>query len=44
MGSNGYRSADKNGEWLTMRGVAAQLGVSHRQIRKLIKAGVLVSE
>jgi hypothetical protein len=41
MGSNGYRSTDKNGEWLTMRDAAAQLGVSHHQIRKLIKGGVL---
>jgi hypothetical protein len=41
---HGYRSADKNGEWLTMRDAAAKLGVSHHQIRKLIKAGVLVSE
>jgi hypothetical protein len=43
-GIHGYRSADKNGEWLTLRDAAAQLGVSHHQIRKLIKAGVLVSE
>jgi hypothetical protein len=27
-----------------MRDAAAKLGVSHHQIRKLIKAGVLVSE
>ena len=43
-GIHGYRSADKNGEWLTMRDAAAKLGVSHHQIRKLIKVGVLVSE
>jgi DNA invertase Pin-like site-specific DNA recombinase len=43
-GIHGYRSADKNGEWLTLRDAAAKLGVSHHQIRKLIKAGVLVSE
>ena len=43
-GIHGYRSADKDGEWLTMRDAAAKLGVSHHQIRKLIKAGVLVSE
>jgi DNA invertase Pin-like site-specific DNA recombinase len=43
-GIHGYRSADKNGEWLTMRDAAAKLGVSHHQIRKLIKAGILVSE
>lgn len=43
-GIHGYRSADKDGEWLTMRDAAAKLGVSHHQIRKLIEAGVLVSE
>ena len=43
-GIHGYRSADKNGEWLTLRDAAAKLGVSHHQIRKLIKVGVLVSE
>jgi hypothetical protein len=43
-GIHGYRSADKNGEWLTLRDAAAKLGVSHHQIRKLIKAGALVSE
>jgi DNA invertase Pin-like site-specific DNA recombinase len=43
-GIHGYRSADKDGEWLTMRDAAAKLGVSHHQIRKLIKAGILISE
>jgi hypothetical protein len=43
-GIHGYRPAEKNGEWLTMRDAAAKLGVSHHQIRKLIKAGVLASE
>ena len=43
-GIHGYLSADKNGEWLTMRDAAAKLGVSHHQVRKLIKAGLLVSE
>ena len=43
-GIHGYRSAEKDGEWLTMREAAAKLGVSHHQVRKLIKAGVLVSE
>ena len=32
------------GGWLTSRDAAAKLGVSDRQIRKLIKTGVLVSE
>ena len=43
-GIHGYRSADKNSEWLTLRDAAAKLGVSHHQVRKLIKAGVLASE
>ncbi len=43
-GINGYRSAEKNGQWLTLRDAAAKLGVSHHQIRKLIKAGILTSE
>ena len=43
-GIHGYRSADKNSEWLTMSDAATQLGVSHHQVRKLIKAGVLISE
>lgn len=43
-GIHGYLSAEKNGEWLTMRDAAAKLGVSHHQIRKLIKAGVLASQ
>jgi len=42
-GIHGYLSADKNGEWLTLRDAAAKLGVSHHQVRKLIHAGVLVS-
>ena len=43
-GIHGYRSAEKNGEWLTLRDAAAKLTVSHHQIRKLIKAGILKSE
>jgi hypothetical protein len=42
-GIHGYLSAEKNGEWLTMRDAAAKLGVSHHQVRKLIKAGILAS-
>ena len=42
-GIHGYLSAEKNGEWLTMRDAAAKLGVSHHQVRKLIKAGILMS-
>jgi DNA invertase Pin-like site-specific DNA recombinase len=37
-------SADTNGEWLTLSDAAAKLGVSHHQIRKLIKAGILTSQ
>ena len=43
-GIHGYRSAEKDGEWLTLRDAAAKLGVSHHQVRKLIVAGVLKSE
>ncbi len=39
-----YKSADKNGEWLTMSEAAAKLGVSNHQIRRLIKEGVLPAE
>ena len=42
-GIHGYLSAEKNGEWLTMRDAAAKLGVSHHQARKLIKAGIVAS-
>jgi DNA invertase Pin-like site-specific DNA recombinase len=41
---HGYRSADKNGEWLTLRDAATKLGVSHHQVRKLVKAGICSSE
>jgi DNA invertase Pin-like site-specific DNA recombinase len=43
-GIHGYRSADKNGEWLTLRDAATKLGVNHHQVRKLIKAGICSSE
>ena len=39
-----YRSAEKNGEWLTMRDAANLLGVSNHAIRRLIKDGVLAAE
>ena len=42
-GIHGYLSAEKNGDWLTMSDAAAKLGVSHHQVRKLIKAGVLAT-
>jgi excisionase family DNA binding protein len=43
-GIHAYRSAHKNGEWLTMSEAAATLGVSNHQIRRLIKQGILAAE
>ena len=40
-GIRAYLSAEKDGEWLTMRDAAAALGVSSYMIRRLIKTGVL---
>ena len=40
-GIHAYLSAEKDGEWLTMRDAATALGVSSYMIRRLIKAGVL---
>jgi len=40
----GYRSAEKSGEWLTLTEAAKKLGVSPHRIRRLIKAGVLPTE
>ena len=40
----GYRSAEKNGEWLTLSEAAAKLGVSHHRMRALVKAGVVIAE
>ena len=42
-GIHGYLSAEKNGEWLTLRDAATRLGVSPHQVRKLITAGILAS-
>ncbi len=42
-GIHGYLSAEKDGEWLTLRDAATRLGVSSHQVRKLIKAGILAS-
>ena len=39
-----YRSAEKNGAWLTMSEAAAKLGVTNHVIRRLIKAGILAAE
>ncbi len=43
-GIHAYRSAEKNGEWLTMSEAAAKLGVTNHRIRRLIKDGVLQAE
>jgi len=43
-GIHAYRSAEKNGEWLTMSEAATTLGVTHHRIRKLIQAGILPAE
>ena len=43
-GIRAYRSAEKNGEWLTMSEAATTLGVSRHRIRRLIKDAVLPAE
>lgn len=43
-GIHAYRSAEKNGEWLTMSEAAVKLGVSNHQIRRLIKQGILAAD
>lgn len=43
-GLHAYRSADKDGAWLTMREAAAKLGVTSHVIRRLIKDGILHAE
>jgi excisionase family DNA binding protein len=43
-GIHAYRSAEKNGEWLTMTEAATTLGVTHHRIRRLIKGGILPAE
>jgi len=39
-----YRSAHKDGQWLTMSEAAAKLGVNNHRIRRLIKDGLLPAE
>jgi DNA invertase Pin-like site-specific DNA recombinase len=39
-----YKSAEKDGTWLTLREAAQQCGVTSHRIRKLIKAGLLRAE
>ena len=43
-GIHAYRSAEKDGEWLTMTEAAKALGVTNHTIRRLIKTGVLPAE
>jgi excisionase family DNA binding protein len=43
-GIHAYRSAEKNGEWLTMSEAATTLGVSRHRIRRLIKNGILPAD
>jgi excisionase family DNA binding protein len=43
-GIHAYRSAEKNGEWLTMSEAATRLRVTHHRIRRLIKGGILPAE
>jgi excisionase family DNA binding protein len=43
-GIHAYRSAEKDGEWLTMTEAATALGVTNHAIRRLVKMGVLPAE
>ena len=43
-GMHAFRSAEKGGEWLTMREAAAKLSVTSHVIRRLIQDGVLPAE
>lgn len=43
-GIHAYRSAEKNGEWLTMSEAASALGVTNHVIRRLIREGILPAE
>lgn len=43
-GIHAYRSAEKNGEWLTMSEAATTLRVTNHVIRRLIKDGILAAE
>jgi len=40
-GIHAYKSAEKDGAWLTLREAAARRGVTSHRLRKLIKAGIL---
>src|SRR3546814_20118400 len=41
---HGYRSAEKNGEWLTLTEAAKKLGVTAHRVRRPIQEGVLPTE
>ena len=43
-GIHAYRSAVKNGEWLTMSEAAKVLGITHHAVRRLIRDRVLAAE
>ena len=43
-GIHAYKSAEKDGTWLTLREAAARRGVTSHRLRKLIKAGILRAE
>jgi excisionase family DNA binding protein len=43
-GIHAYRSAEKDGEWLTMTEAAKALGVTNHTLRRLIKTGVLPAQ
>lgn len=43
-GIHAYKSAERDGEWLTMSEAATKLGVSNHQIRRLIKEGILPAQ
>lgn len=43
-GIHAYRSAEKDGAWLTMTEAATALGVTNHAVRRLIRTGVLPAE
>lgn len=43
-GIHAFRSAEKDGAWLTMREAAAKLGVTSHAVRRIIQDGVLPAE
>jgi DNA invertase Pin-like site-specific DNA recombinase len=43
-GIHAYRSAEKDGEWLTLTEAARRCGVSSHRIRQLIRIGILPAE